>query len=414
VSARETTLGVVLAVLLPALAPAQDYSLDVRRIGLGGAGDRQTIALVPTADRAPHKSVVLPLGLLQAFAHRDLFDPDSPSFDPVAAVEYAATPVHYTFARARRPVTSHPDELSPSSSAVHGLAAPNWGRRFAAGSLGRFRHHLYAGAGPYLAASAETDVDADDVAIAAAQRVSVQSAIALTAGYGTHVALWQGAYGEDPRDGVYFAARYHHLEGVRLDRLVSDFRIQLDSDGLPVSGPGTVATAALTHVWGGRGRAVDLASAVVVNGWEVGGGVNGVANHIEWRTTGERLRLSLPRQYTANVAHHADSWTLLAAWSGRLGNDDFAAGVERRVGRVNLRTGVRYALGRVHPAAGIGYAWTNETGIDVAVFRSTAVLGDVDRVALAISLRYRLADRPRNAERRTDARPSPQRRSPGR
>src|SRR5215210_2049459 len=88
-----------IAVLSPSPAAAQNWSFDARRIALGGAGTSQGPASRQVEDQRRYRSIALPLGLIQVLRDLDVFDPGGDRFDPVRAMEYAASPLHYTIGR---------------------------------------------------------------------------------------------------------------------------------------------------------------------------------------------------------------------------------------------------------------------------------------------------------------------------
>src|SRR5437762_14270222 len=97
-----STASFALALLLtiparPALA--QNWSFDARTIGLGGTGSTGNLADNMIDKQRRYTSIVLPFGLFQVLSDRDVYDPNSPKFDPIRAVEYASSPIHYIVGR---------------------------------------------------------------------------------------------------------------------------------------------------------------------------------------------------------------------------------------------------------------------------------------------------------------------------
>ena len=80
-------------------AAAQNYSGDARKIGLGGGGDGDNITSQMVGQNRSYRAIVLPFGVIQALRNLDRFNPENDDFDPVFAMEYAASPLHYTFNR---------------------------------------------------------------------------------------------------------------------------------------------------------------------------------------------------------------------------------------------------------------------------------------------------------------------------
>jgi hypothetical protein len=95
-----TSIWVLLLLLVTYVgAPAQSFSGDARKIGMGGIGYSENIATGMLAEQRPYSSVVIPLGFIQMALDRKKFDPNDDSFDPILVMEYAASPLHYVFDR---------------------------------------------------------------------------------------------------------------------------------------------------------------------------------------------------------------------------------------------------------------------------------------------------------------------------
>ena len=76
--------GLLVLPLLAALtAPAQNFSGDARKIGMGGIGYSENIATRMVEEQRPYSSVVIPLGFIQMALDRKHFDPDDDTFDPI-------------------------------------------------------------------------------------------------------------------------------------------------------------------------------------------------------------------------------------------------------------------------------------------------------------------------------------------
>jgi hypothetical protein len=95
-------VGIVL-VLLCHSGFSQNFGADARRIGFGGAGATSTVVSDMIGKQQPYTSIPIPIGLIQVFKNREIFDPSDPNFDPVRAVEYAADPMHLTINRDSNP-----------------------------------------------------------------------------------------------------------------------------------------------------------------------------------------------------------------------------------------------------------------------------------------------------------------------
>ena len=239
-------------------------------------------------------------------------------------MEFATRPLHFTFVRRRdssgrafandiapgsvnRDLNAYRGFAVADSIFAEGLAAPNWGKTFVVRQNGRGFHGIYAGAGPYLAARAEAQFDlslvnlldgSSDVYFPSASfgvgggEVD-QLALAFTGGYRARFPLPGRTTIGTGRDGMYVAANYHYLYGLRLDNIHAALRLDTDLEGLITGQP---ATPPLAIEWEtsrtGRGLALDFGATFVVNRWQVGAGVSGVANRIEWR---KRSRDTRPR-----------------------------------------------------------------------------------------------------------------------
>ena len=101
-----------------------------------------------------YTSIGIPIGLIQVFKNREIFDPSDPNFDPVRAVEYAADPMHLTINRDSNPqqnlfITNLIDAglninrdlntyrgFKPAQHiSAQGLIAPSWGKTIRVGEV---------------------------------------------------------------------------------------------------------------------------------------------------------------------------------------------------------------------------------------------------------------------------------------
>src|SRR2546427_10980124 len=85
----------IFTLLIPAALQAQNWSWDARRIGMGGSSSSGNLAGKMIEEQRNYTSIVLPLGFSQVFSDTSRFDANSKQFNPILAVEYAATPWHY-------------------------------------------------------------------------------------------------------------------------------------------------------------------------------------------------------------------------------------------------------------------------------------------------------------------------------
>jgi hypothetical protein len=149
----------------------------------------------------------------------------------------------------------------------------------------------------------------------------------------------------------------------------------------------------------------------VVNRWEVGVGVNGIANRMNWtdvtRTNYvldslfdggefqdlptipvEDARVELPVDVRANAAYNADLWTAITEYGHGYNGTTFRVGYERRFDRVQLRGGGRYIKERWEPTGGVGFNLSPGFGVDVAAFGTSANFERKRHAAIAVSLRF--------------------------
>src|SRR5438876_2806617 len=78
---------------------AQNWSFDARTIGMGGTGSTGNLASSMIDKERRYTPIVLPFGLFQVLSDLDIYDPNSPKFDPIRALEYAASPLHFVVGR---------------------------------------------------------------------------------------------------------------------------------------------------------------------------------------------------------------------------------------------------------------------------------------------------------------------------
>ena len=453
----ESAVVAALFLTIPVPAAAQHWSLDARRIALGGVGSAN-LASELVADRRAYKAIVLPLGLFRSLGNLDVYrsldDPADPDFDPVRALELLASPLHYASARPESPSLRafvHDlanDELSrdlgvyrevpmPDRILWEGLVSPNWGRTFVlSGERGGPFQGLYVGAGPYLSARTDTRIDPDltetlarsaeadgglpaNVTFHSAHATAVQVAAAVTGGYRARFPFpGEGAYERD--DGIYVAADYHYLHGLRLGHVDSVVDFTTNEAGL-LAGDGRTAQLGFYETatsGSGRGLAVDTGVKVVVGHVDIGFAARGLGNRLEWTDVegesevieveidsagssslsvsdllrnrsvlGDTLRVELPVHYTADVGYHADGWSALAEYGHGFMGHRMHAGVELRRGWFELRGGGRFLRDRWHPSIGVGLNRLAGPSFDIALFGASANAARKRTVAIAASLR---------------------------
>jgi hypothetical protein len=422
-------------------AAAQGWEFDARKIALG-AGDASNLAADITFDeQQPYRAVVLPFGLVQVLRDFEIYDPSSAGFDPVLAVEHLASPLHFivhrddesagqqAFVSALRNGQVNRDlntyrGFSPPEHLAFGLvAAPSWGRTAEIVRRDRATHALFVGAGPYVSVDAVSDVDPrlvelltsatpstlPNATLRLATATQAQAAAAISAGYRGRFVM-----GADPtgHDSLFVAVNYRYLVGLWYDD--EDVRLRLDTSatGLLTLVPGvTPFSVARTRSSGGRGRAIDVAAGLSIGRVVIAGGVNGIANHIDWtgvthsdftlgdllsgveftRTPtapGPDLRVTLPVDVRGSVAYDAGAWTMVGQIGTGLGGRAFHAGLERRVDdTIALRGGARYAFEQWDPAGGIGIQFTPQVALDVAAYGTSANIERRRLLGIAASIR---------------------------
>ena len=80
-------------------AMAQNWSFDAHTIGMGGTGSTGNLASSMIDKERRYTPIVLPFGLFQVLSDLNIYDPNSPKFDPIRAIEYASSPLHYVVGR---------------------------------------------------------------------------------------------------------------------------------------------------------------------------------------------------------------------------------------------------------------------------------------------------------------------------
>jgi hypothetical protein len=437
---RRMLSAAALAWGLAAPAAAQGWEFDARKIALG-AGDVSNLAVdVAFDEQQPYRAIVLPFGLVQVLHDFEIYNPSSPRFDPVLAIEHLASPLHFIVNRDEESAGQvaflsalRSGQVSPDLNAYRGfsppehlalgqIAAPSWGRTLEIARRDRATHAVFIGAGPYLSVDAVSDVDARLIALLASATPSTipnatlrlstvtqaQAAAAISVGY-----RGRFAFGDPSgRDSLFVAANYRYLIGFWYDD--EDVRLRLDTDaaGLLTLVPGvTPFTVARTRSTGGHGRAIDLGAGLSIGRVTLAGGVNGIANHIDWtgvthsdytladllsgveftRTPtlpAPDLRVALPVDVRGDVAYDAGAWTMVGQIGTGLGGRAFHTGVERRLeGGLAVRGGVRYSFERWDPAGGVGFAVSPRMALDVAAFGTSVNLERRRLLGIAASIR---------------------------
>jgi hypothetical protein len=436
-------VAVVAAILAtPLVASAQNWSFDARRIALGGALSGGNIASQLIEEEHDYRAIVLPIGLFQVLRTLDIFKPDSPEFDLVRSVEYAASPLHYVIGRdetgtganfvtdirngrLNRDLNAYRGFVPVSQPEAEGLSNPSVGGtiKLWRGRGGAFEG-IYIGAGPYLAMRDGVTIDPRLTAILGSStpmyvpstqlgigsQMRGEGALAITGGYRARAV---GLRGGSRRDGIYIAANYHYLRGLRYERGDIALRFDTDRNGLLTldSAAGTPLAIARDTSTSGNGFAIDLGAAVVANGWEFGFGANGIANRITWtdveRTTyslpnvfagsgtfietpaqpGPDERVELPVDYRGNVGYRSTHWAAVVEAGHGFQGGSFHGGAEYRGAGFAVRGGGLYTREEWHPTGGIGVPLGRRVALDAALFTTTANIERKRHAAVALSLR---------------------------
>lgn len=431
----------------PSTAAAQNYSFDARRIALGGAGGTPNVASKLVERQRRYKSVLIPVGLVKVLSDIRVFYPNREDFDFSRAVEFATSPFHFVFGRSEditarslfrdllhAQLQSDPNAYRdgggfdpPLITSAEGLLSMTWGHTFMLREDERSFQGIYVGAGPYLASQAYADFDAefqkllnsstDRYVRSASMGIGGgeidQLALDITASYRARFPLFVRDDPAASRNGLYVQANYHHLQGFRFDEFNAGLRLDTDENGLLVPDPPEIPFTLQWHTSSkGIGLALDFGVAFVVDRWDFGAGVSGVANRIKWRDItrhelalvslfngNEFVHVKLPRTdfttqvempvtYTGDLAYHRDAWSAYTEYSNGLGGTNFRLGLEYRLGAVELRGAGRYSDGGWYPALGAGFNLTRSFGVDAALYGTKTFLEPHPHVGLAISLRF--------------------------
>jgi hypothetical protein len=438
-------VSVLLLTSTASSASAQNYSFDARRIALGGAAGTPNVASKIVERQRRYTSILIPVGLIKLLTDVRVFFPTHDDFDLSRAVEYGTSPLHQVFGRSEditagslfrdivdRNVNPDLNTYRQSGSGIdastfyEGLMSLNWGYPFMLHQDDRSFQGLYAGAGPYLAASAFAEFDGElvDILNGSGDRYipaaslglgggeTNQLAAAITGGYRARFPVFatDGAGGR--RNGMYVAANYHYLYGLRFDSFDAQLQLDTDSNGLLTPDPPEMPFALDWNTSrDGQGMALDFGVAFVRNRWDFGAGVGGVANQITWKNIRQNKlslvslfnesewiynkqligrgteRIELPVTYTGDVSYHRDQWSLYTEYSRGFEGNTFRTGLEYRLAGVELRGAGRISQGSWYPSGGAGFNLTRNFGVDAALYGTKTFLEPSAHLALALSFR---------------------------
>jgi hypothetical protein len=427
------------------IASAQNYSGDARAIALGGIAEPgRNAANFGSGDQRGYTTVVLPIGLFQILKNRDIYDPSSTNFDPIRAVENAASPLHFTINRnegdtgealvhdlvngqVSRNLSQYRGFVPASNLSFLGLLNPRGGFTFhiKGSKTGESFHGVYIGVGPYVSLGSNVGFDPTLLSILSSpspitvpnahfslqSQTTAQAAGAATIGYRGHIPLQKGSL--STRDGLYVAVDYNYLYGVHYDVANVTARFDTDAQGLLIVQPTTIPMAAQhQYATKGRGDAVDIGAKVIRNRIEVRATVAGIGNRIDWQNfrakqysisslvqsfkfveqdipapTGT-LRVTLPKRYSGGVTYNMDKWSAFGGYTRGLNGNEGHGGYEYHLKMLDLRGGAHYVRGLWQPAGGVGLNLTKHFGVDFATFGTATNIQNVRKATMAVSLRF--------------------------
>jgi hypothetical protein len=421
---------------------AQSWSFDARTIGMGGVGAGNLATKMIDSERN-YTAIVIPIGLFQVLSDTDVFDPNNKKFDPILAVEYAATPFAYVVGRGS---SSNPGETAfvndvrnanlsnikfskykgfvPASDILaEGLVSPDFGFTIKVhkGERGSFQG-IYIGAGPYLAMHSQSNIDPKliDVLTTGVDKPNTtfnlseadegQGALAITGGYRGRFAWPEGVGSGSDRDGLYVAANYNYLKGFGYTNDTLAVGLLTDNNSV-VTGASNI-NVHHEDATSGTGMALDVGVGAVIGPWEFGGGIRGLANHITWTgaeqktltlqnlTSGNSnfvegpttaigdVRVELKKDYRGNIGYYGEGFAVIADVGDGFGGSSFHGGVEKKLGAIDVRGGARYTVSKWNPTFGVGFNLGKTVSIDVAAFGTTANIEQKHETAIAASIRF--------------------------
>jgi hypothetical protein len=419
---------------------AQNWSFDARTDALGGAGGGDNLATKMIEDQRNYTAIVLPIGILQGLSDTDIYDPNSTKFDPIRAMEYAASPFNYVIGRSSsnsgealfvndvrnatlsRDLTRYKGFVPANSILAEGLATPDFGFTIKVhkGDGGSFQG-IYIGAGPYLSVHSlstispslttvlSTGVNKPNATFPLTEGDEGQFALAITGGYRGRFAWPMGVGSGSDRDGLYVAANYNYLRGFGYTH--DDLAVNLLTDGSGLVTSGSNIQVAHRDSSSGTGMSLDAGVGAVIGPWEFGVGARGLANHITWTGVQQEscslqnlisgnsnfpcttsiaaadTRVELPVDYRANVGYYADEWAVVAEVGTGFGGNSFHGGLERQFGAITLRGGARYTVSIWNPTGGVGFNFSKAVSLDVAAYGTTTNIEQTRQVAIAASIR---------------------------
>jgi hypothetical protein len=443
----------VLTSTLFAIVPAfaQNYSSDARLIGMGAIGGNDSDASRLVGTTREYRSIGIPLGLFQVFENFNVFRPGHEDFNPLHAMELAASPLHYTFNRDEsgpgnelvkdliksefsRNLSDYKGFTPDSQIDAAGLLSPNWGMTFKVRKTGDSGYQgFYVGAGPYVSVGTSVSIDQDLINFFAdpsapspantqyqiGDITGIQGAMAITGGYRARlpVSLARLSAGSSDRNGVFVAVNFNYLHGFHYENADLDVLIETDNTGQLTLTPSS-RPIVVDRIWSenGKGFSVDVSTQLVTDRWNAGFAVEGIGNRIDWEdldaerweltalTTGVDfissplaapagpLRVTLPVRYSTNAGVRIAGLATGMEYRHGLQKNEFHAGAEYSLLLLEFRGGLRYSRPKWNPTAGLGLNLGKRIGIDVAGFGTSTNAERNRKVAMALSLRINKAE----------------------
>jgi hypothetical protein len=418
-------------------ASAQDWDTDARSVALGGLRGPRSVFV--TEQQRGERSFGVPLGLFRVLMKRELFTPSSSRFNPILAMELAASPMHLQLGHGQGTVASQLvsdirnstldlDPASyrnalPANFATGAHIIRTWGHTFAVTRRpdSRVSHGIYAGAGPYLSLDTALQVDDDmrrllgsraaNTTGTVANQSKGQLAAALTTGY-------RGAFPLGPDHGgttanaLNVSVNVNTLRGFRYEDFDTAIQLETDPQGLLVLANGKPASLGFTRVTStsGAGLSFDVRGSVTLGSWQFGVEGNNLANRLTWRDVTSRgysldpgsagvrfdvstpaalddVRVHLPPSYQGNLAFRGRSFTALSEVTREWDRTRVRAGAEQRFAAAELRGAINVSRGMWLPSAGVSLRLSPGTWADASIFGSAANFERTPRYALAMSIR---------------------------
>ena len=226
--------------------------------------------------------------------------------------------------------------------------AMTWGHTFMLHEGDRSFQGIYVGAGPYLAAQAYADFDAEFEKLLNSEtdRYVRSASMGIGGGETDQLALditgsYRARFPSSHRTALVPAAMACMswrititCRGFASTSSMRQLRLDTDPGGLLVPNPPETPFTLEWHTSSkGIGLALDFGMAFVVNRWDFGAGVSGVANRIKWRDitrhelalvslfngtefvhvklprTNLTTQIELPVTYTGDLSYHRDAWS---------------------------------------------------------------------------------------------------------